>query len=169
MVQPIGLGGLSVGMSPTSDAISDEESIRRGIVFVGARRETLTNGSQIHFHILTGSAPVVMRFTFTSEGNSRISFREDSTFTSDGTVLSVFNRNRNSSRIAQTQIWYNPTLNSGGTILGLWHNPSSIAQIKSFILKPNTRYYVQSVNSSGVTTDSSIVVDWYERDLDLIV
>lgn len=163
-----GIGGGGIGGSGSTEGFG-EESIRRGIQFLGTRRfGNVTSNTEVNAHILTGDLEVYMRITCSPEGNVRFRFFEDSTFSVDGTVLTPHNRNRNSPITAQTQLWYAATFSTIGSQIGIYVVNGATRNIQEFLLKPNTEHYLALRNDAGVTNDIGIEFDFYERGADLI-
>jgi len=104
-------------------------------------------------------------------GNSLVQFYEGTTTSSDGTALTIFNRNRNSANTSGTTLFYTPSVTADGTELPpdyIFGGSKSKAGggeggfDSEYVLKPSTKYLVRITNQSGAAENIIISPTWYE-------
>ena len=98
-----------------------------------------------------------------------IQFYMDTTYSDNGTAISSFNRNGNSSTIATTLVYHTPTITDVGTLIGAIQQGSgkkaggSDRLANEFILKKNTSYLVRITNSTANNNLIFMKLNWYEH------
>lgn len=103
-----------------------------------------------------------------------LEFFEEPTLTTQGTTKTPVNRNRNSSKSANTTIGTGATVSADGTLVlsatvGSGGNQaktgggSADGSTEEIVLKPSTDYVIKVTNIGAVTTDIYISVFWYEE------
>jgi len=104
-------------------------------------------------------------------GNSLVQFYEGTTTSSDGTAVTIFNRNRNSANTSGTTLFYTPSVTADGTELApdyIFGGSKSKAGggeggfDSEYVLKPSTKYLVKITNQSGAVENIIISPTWYE-------
>lgn len=102
-------------------------------------------------------------------------FYEDVETSNDGSSLSVYNRNRNSSNTPSTVATVGPTVSDTGTELEQRLLPTSggffsVAGVaaegfsEEWVLKPDTKYLWRVTNNAGSAIDITVDILWYEID-----
>ncbi len=108
---------------------------------------------------------------FSTEGESEIQVRESATVSLSGTVMSTYNRDRNSELTSDAEVRSSATVVTSGTLLSQAQvGGGSIstafggkgASRDEIILKYSTVYLFQVV-SEAAANDIIIGVDWYEH------
>ena len=107
----------------------------------------------------------------TDEGPIAFDLYEGTTVSANGVALGVANKNRNSSRTAELDLYFNPTITDDGTLLKSSQVPvASVAELFSqkrsgeWVLAPSTLYLVRITNNSGQTASINITINFYELD-----
>lgn len=106
----------------------------------------------------------------TDTGGVDVKFYEGTTTSADGTAVSTFNRNRNSTNTPSTVITHTPTVTGVGTLIhdALIPAPAkdagliSAAVNEEWVLKPSTKYLLRVTNNSGGNVEVVFDVAWYE-------
>ena len=103
------------------------------------------------------------------ELETSIQFYKDTTYTDNGTPISSFNRDGNSTNIATTLVYHTPTIANVGTLVGIIQQGDgkkaggSDRIANEFILKQNTAYLIRisnlNVNNNLIFTR----LNWYEQ------
>lgn len=92
---------------------------------------------------------------------------EASTFSADGTALTVYNRNRGTAGSPTATVFHTPTVTAAGTttlINGLLVPANAIYPlVASWQLAANTRYLLRGNNASGSSAAVSVLLSWYEQ------
>ena len=161
---------------------SDHRQVHDGMVFHANNRFTnLANGAtrDILFSVPADSFPHVRAALYSIEaGPVDILAYEDTTTSADGTAVTLFNRNRNSSKTPDVTITAGPTVTDVGTLIHDRYVPSAGGQGQNhvgvitpsfgeeWILKPNTKYLLRLINNSGAAIDGTIEIIWYELSYD---
>jgi hypothetical protein len=109
----------------------------------------------------------VAHLTYELVAESEVAFQlfEDTTTTSDGTSLSSFNRDRNSTEVATAIAYHTPTVATTGTeIRGRFTGNMIPAgqNDREILLKKNTKYLFRVTNAVLATNRVTLKLDWYE-------
>lgn len=103
---------------------------------------------------------------------------EGTTTSADGTVITPFNRNRNSTNTPGVVLTHTPTISADGTQIHDRFVPDAGGQGSNdvgvvtpnlgeeWILAPSTKYLIRVTNNSGGAITISYEVLWYEIDYD---
>lgn len=102
---------------------------------------------------------------------------EGTTTSDDGTAITTFNRNRNSSRTADATLYHTPTVSSAGTAIATRYFPDAGGFFTSgpsqgdgfseeFVLKPSTKYLIRLNNGSGGQIAGNFEIMFYELNFD---
>jgi hypothetical protein len=118
-----------------------------------------------------------LQFDFGS-GDIDVQIYEDSTASADGSPLTSFNTNRNSSNTPLLVFNDAPTITGVGTLMhttwvvptaaGIGGSAEGISGVTSgeeWILKPSTKYLVRVTNNSGDTIAYRYELLWYELNV----
>ena len=98
-----------------------------------------------------------------------IQFYQDTTYTDNGTEITSFNRNGNSTHTATTLVYHTPTITNVGTLIGTIQQGSgkkaggSDRLSNEFILQQNTAYLIRITN---LTVNNNLIfmkLNWYEH------
>lgn len=115
-----------------------------------------------------------MQGMYVSLGNAPCDIKnyKDATTSADGTTISSFNRNLNSSSTAEYLFYHTPTVTDVGTLIHDRYVPSpnkdKDAGIitpdlgEEWLLKPSTKYLTRITNNSGGAIQLTFEVLWYE-------
>jgi hypothetical protein len=99
---------------------------------------------------------------------------EGTTTSADGTVIPVFNRNRNSANTPGLVLTHSPTVTDVGTLIhdrlvpsagagvGQKHGSISAGFGEEWVFKPSTKYLVRLTNNAGAAIDITYELFWYE-------
>lgn len=99
-----------------------------------------------------------------------LQFYEDTTTTDDGTALTEFNRNRNSSIAATVVATHTPTIGANGTLLqtryagssGKYAEAGASRGLNEWILKANTKYLLK-LTAHEDTMKARLYANWHEH------
>jgi hypothetical protein len=110
-------------------------------------------------------------------GDIDILVYEGATASDDGTPVSTFNVNRNSTNTPDTVLNSAPTISDVGTLIhtqwiqptatGVGQSPAGITgetNGEEWVLKPSTKYLIRITNNSGATIAYRYEFLWYEID-----
>ena len=123
-------------------------------------RITLGSNKELHITISVAVA-----------GNGEIFLYEGTTYTVDGTLIPIYNRDRTSSKTSDATCRYTPTVNVLGTELFHGYAPGgekkeAIGSVRrtaqEWIFKKSEDYLIRFTNRSGGAIDVSIEVEYYE-------
>jgi hypothetical protein len=108
-----------------------------------------------------------LKGTVETEAECTIEFFETPTITSNGTAITVFNRNRNSSLVDFLSIFHTPTISVNGTRI-FWKKLGSGIKVggmseraDEFILKNNTSYYLKITNNVSTDNYCNVELNYY--------
>lgn len=136
--------------------------------------QAVANNGYADLHMITGSTKIIhLVAVIQSEAKSYVNFYRGTTYTNNGTSVTIFNNNENSTNTAQPDVYYTPTVSATGVLLfqdfvvaSTGQNPlgGRLSSRNEWILKPDTDYLVrvQNVGGSGVTSDITLSFDFYE-------
>jgi hypothetical protein len=145
--------------------------IHYGRHFVSSGQEVLGLAATKIFLITTPNSEVYTHITppkLRSTGESNVAFYEEPTTSAAGSVVGMFNRNRNSDNVNASVLTVAPTVSNNGTKIfeqhiGSGQNGQGESRGESeFVLKPNTKYLI-IITSEAASNDVSWVIDWYEH------
>lgn len=101
-----------------------------------------------------------------------LEFYEDTVTSNDGTALTIFNRNRNSSNTSIMGAFHTPSVTTNGTLLQSKHvgsagvaeksEPGETRNLSEWILKRNSKYLLK-VTSHEDANETIIGASWYEH------
>lgn len=165
-----GIGGIDAATEALIFVPWDEHELHDGDLFTFCENVTLGNGATRAFIINvpnTNKWPhMVIHVRSTGEANYVI--YEGTTTSSDGTAVSEWNRNRNSTTTNLTQISHTPTITSTGTVFCTEHFGSGqqfggeARGENEIILKQNTKYLLL-LTSEAADNDLTTKLVWYEH------
>lgn len=129
---------------------------------------TVANGADFDTLIRTGSSQSVFGFSILVLGDFNTQFRETITVSATGVSVSIFNRNRNSTKTIDVTIFDSPTVTGIGTLLDEVFLPAGTrnsattqgGESNRWILKPSTDYLVRMTNSSGQISSTNISMEF---------
>lgn len=152
--------------------------IHDGMTFhATARVPTLADGASIDWlmSVPAGSYPHMTTFEFQlSAGEVDIKTYEGVTTSADGTPVTQWNRNRNSSNTPDLLMFSAPTVTDLGTEFHDRYVPPTAGGVgaragtlapnfgEEWILKPETKYLVRLTNNSGAAITLTGEALWYE-------
>ena len=102
------------------------------------------------------------------ESESSVTFTEGVSTDADGTAITEFNRDRNSSNTAEMVLTHTPTNPAGGTVLSNSRKGSGKQTggtqrgVFELILKQNTKYLINITNHAATASLTSWLFGWYE-------
>lgn len=105
-----------------------------------------------------------------------LSIYEDVTASNNGTALTVFNANRQSTRVTTASAFHTPTITGTGTTLMLNHYiaggttgnatggaSNDFARITELVLKTSSKYLFRVTNLGAGAAAGSVQLGWYEN------
>ena len=151
----------------------EHHEIHAGSSFTANYTVELGNGAVIDILVVTPNTTkwAHMVYSLICELETDFKFYEGPTTTNDGTGLTEFNRDRNSSTAATTVVSHTPTIAGGaeGTLIRQKHFGSGKADgaeghdVHEFILKQNTKYLFRITNGTASNNWISFILNWYEH------
>lgn len=105
-----------------------------------------------------------------TEAEAGIFCYEDTDTLSDGTPVTAFNRNRNSNRLPEADIYHSPTINSNGTLISTYHWGGGKSfggeerTLNEWVLASNTKYLIRVTNFTVSDNQIAIALVWYENN-----
>jgi len=130
----------------------------------------LTNGQVYKILIEAASTSLAchMVFKIASELETSFNFYAGTTTSNNGTPMSKFNRNRNSTKLGSLNIYHSPTVVSNGTLLGSGIMGSGktyggfMRDTQEIILKKGTKYMFEITNATVLANWLDYEFGWYE-------
>jgi len=131
---------------------------------------SIANNATLEILINTGSTGLHVQMVGDVTGTFSVDTFEGTTVSSNGTAITVFNKNRYSSRTTNASIFHTPTITSDGTKIGIeligagkrQGGASEMSRGDQWILKNATSYLVRYTNISGVANRVIANIEWYE-------
>lgn len=150
--------------------------IHRGVTYTISRQVTIddSGGATPTYEFLASvpasTYPHFRHIIVQSDGGPFVvELYEGTTTSADGTSITPYNNNRNSSNTSSTACYYGPTITDDGTLIEAFLAPSTKGSFGSdganeWILKPSTKYMVRITNNTAGAGTSEFVVNinWYE-------
>lgn len=146
--------------------------VRQGEVFHFNRVfEGVGDGNTADILLSTGSNRPSVRIAVASGAKSIFTVHEDVTTSDDGTEVTKYSRNRNTSPTFDTTVFHTPTITNSGTVIAEDYLPGGIKNkevgasnrdLAVWIIKPNTKYLLRVNNTSGGSEDILISGDCFE-------
>ena len=127
----------------------------------------------LEFLVRTPSKSVSFSVEGATGGDGHFTFFEAPTTSADGSALSFLNRNRPSTKSADTLVFAGPTVTVDGTQLLDQFVPGGLGKKAggqsggtgdSFLLKPNTDYLLRFKNNSGAISGVYVHIDIHETN-----
>ncbi len=166
--------------SNTTDTI--ERNLDAGKIFF-VRRAALEVSDKDYHQILlyTGtsgaasggfsSAQIYAVVTATNEGTGELEIYENTTVTTSGTQLEIFNKTRSSSETAKATAFHTPTVTISGTRICHRILPFGSGEITEgdqykdtpIVFQANKNYLVSLKNTGGGAKDCSLALTWIEK------
>lgn len=146
--------------------------IHSGSSFFVWDRQDLSNGAVFDYTVITPNTTKWAHFVLeaVSESEMCVQMYEDPTLSANGTAMVEYNKNRNSSKTATTQVLYTPTVTSVGTTVifeDQWGSGRKIGGgsrgVEEWILKQDTKYLVRFTNLTTNANFLSVHFNWYEH------
>lgn len=143
-------------------------------VHTGAEHEasgTMDLGNGASFDILIVVSDTIesaMTFEVDSEAECSYTLNEDATTSNDGTLVSIFNRNRNSANVAATLVYTTPTVSTVGTTIRNrhWGSRKSDSSLNrggwATILKQSAKYLLRITNETASNNYICWILRWHE-------
>lgn len=169
--------GLEAKFDPSSGTFVNEDyahyEIHQGNHFYRKNWFDLTNGAVYNFLIITPDSVELPHFEYliSSEGEIHIDCYRDVVVSANGTAVSTFNRNENSSNTATMLLYHTPTITSVGTQIYAAKGGSAqkvggtIRANDEVVLKANTQYLFRITNDTALNNWIDYLFDWYEHAL----
>lgn len=158
--------------------IIDQEhlQIHRGVTYTLAKQVTIDDAggaTPVHEFLAIVPAGVVPHFRHvlvqTDGGPFLVEFFEGPTVSSNGTLQTPYNNNRNSTNTADTAVYDGPTITADGTLLEAFLAPTTKGALgqdgaNEWILKAGTVYLLRITNQTNGAGTSEFVINlnWYE-------
>ncbi len=149
---------------------SEHHEIHCGDSYELGRIVNLVNGASTDILIIVPNE-AVKRFHFIwsleAEGEATATLYEGATVSANGTALSIFNRERNSSNVDYLGAYHTPTVTGTGTAIEQHKVGSgnkvggSAGRADEWILKNNTTYLLRVANETAVNNWVDIKCDYY--------
>ena len=154
----------------------DNSLVHQGKGFLHHNYHSVANGANLD-HLIVTPPNIDVHFRSwnvkSNEGPVYITAYEGTTVSSNGTAEAVGNNNRQSVITPQTSIYLTPTVTAVGNplltdFIGTTGGGAHVAVGESaesnteWLLKRGTKYLFRVLNSSGVTTNISVIFGWYE-------
>ena len=98
-----------------------------------------------------------------------IQFYQGTTYSNNGTAISSFNRNGNSTHIATTLVYHTPTITDVGSLVGTIQQGNgkkaggSDRLANEFVLKQNCAYLIRITNLTANNDLVFMKLNWYEH------
>jgi hypothetical protein len=160
-----GTNTISIGSGvPIIDAVHYQ--IHSGNAFIAQRLFTSVGvAANADIRILNGATKELhLKATIIAESKAYFYIYEGTTYSANGTGLTAYNSNRTSATATTGALYYTPTVNVLGTAIkaGMLLAGGSITDREEIMLKKSTDYLFRVTNTSGVISDISIALEWYE-------
>lgn len=146
---------------------SPHNAIHHGEMFFVGHRASIGLTSR-NVLIKVGATAIHIEYEMTSSLGGTIDFFEGTTVSSDGTVLTPFNRNRVSQNSTDVGVFYSPSITSDGVSL----DPRVIGSedkgggkqrsSNEWVLKPNTNYLAR-LTSTNLGNTMVFSANWYHE------
>jgi len=155
----------STGAIITKDSVSKEVGL--GLVFVVSHLfiNVADNGYAYMRVSIPADYNINMGFVVDAESKAYIYMYEDTTFSANGTALTPYNQNRESTNTLNTLFYHTPTINAAGTLIrssmlgsaGKFTSTSgSASTVYSKRLAESTEYLIAVQNKGGDVRDINI-------------
>lgn len=105
------------------------------------------------------------------QGDGDLKISEGTTYTNDGTVVTIYDKNRTTHNASDALCYHTPTINAFGPTIFRSHVPGGTKQRalgsvrtngEEWILKKATDYLFRFTNRGGADMDISIEIEFYE-------
>lgn len=109
--------------------------------------------------------------TVSAEGKGRTKIAEGTTYTVEGTAVTIFDKNRTTANASDALCYHTPTTDVAGTRIHYSYVPggtkqraigSTRANGEEWIFKKSTDYQILFTNEGGDAKDASIEIEFYE-------
>ena len=144
--------------------------------FANFYNASVASSGTIDILITTGSTTVPHIAVMADMGAAAtISIYEAVTTSADGTPLTAFNANRQSTKVTTASVFQTPTITNTGTTLLLNHyisggttgnavggSSTDFARIPEIVLKASTKYLFRATNLSAGAVAGSVQLGWFE-------
>lgn len=150
--------------------------IHEGKHYAYINAQDIGGSTTVSFVIIVPDTPYVphMEFFVNGESEYNLDIYEAATPQANGTLVTnpgIINRNRNEPDNNGMEIYSSPTLGAGskGTLIERYHAGSgrntggNSRGDNEIILRSNTKYWIDLINSVATANFISWIVDWYER------
>lgn len=145
--------------------------IHDGCHFLNKDWLSLSNGQVYDILIVTPNTAKWGHFLFEmdSQAEANVSLYIGTTTSSDGTAMTVFNRNLNSVTANGILMYHTPTISAVGTLgprykLGSGNKiGGEVRASNEVILAPNTKYLFRITNDTALANWINWLFDWYEH------
>ncbi len=181
------MGILSTWLKSLNDLLVDGNDDRQKLVTIGFGHHkihveesfyvdfsntvaTADNSLTMYFKCPDSSIRVHLIPGISADNEGDFELRESATVSLSGTVMTVFNRDRNSSETSTVLVRHTPTVTASGTQLALTRIGSTgfkesaggmSASRREWILKQGT-VYLMRFTSENNDTEATLEADWYE-------
>jgi len=149
----------------------EHHEIHSGSHFFTGNYTTLGNGAVYDIIFVTPDSLKYshMIFELTTEAEAMFNYYEGITTSSDGTLLTGFDRNRITDNTSGTLFYHTPTITDLGDELGAGIFGSGKSQggglrdSNEIVLAPNTKYLIRVTNNTVSSNWYDWQFDWYEH------
>ena len=106
-----------------------------------------------------------------AQGNAEFRIYEGTTYTDNGTAVTIYDKNRTTANTSDALCYHTPTVNTSGPVIYHSFVPGGTKQRavgsvrtngEEWIFKKSTDYMLMLANESGDNMDASIEIEFYE-------
>lgn len=145
-------------------------NLHAGDLFWHSSGNSLATATSAYLLFITGAMEVHMVYNTLKTDNApvAIEFYEGCTVSANGFALPVYNKNRNSTMVAQSLVYGGPTVVTPGTLLsadviyGGNKDASATGLPNEWLLKANTKYLFKVTNNAAQTLNYVGSFAWME-------
>lgn len=144
-----------------------------GEAFISGDLIDLGNGAIRDILIVTPNTTywAHMFITITTESETDLKVYEGTTASNNGTAITAFNKDRNSTSVATTLIFHTPTVAPGSEGVMLppmhWGSGKGVGggerSSEEWVLKQNTKYLLRITNATTSANQTNTILRWYEH------
>lgn len=151
--------------------VNEHHEIHEGDFFTILDVADLGNGAVRNILIVTPDTTAWAHLVWEIEHEleTLIQFYQNTLYSDNGTIITSFNRNGNSSNVATTLVFHTPTITDNGTLMGnIQQGDGKKAggadrKANEFILRQNCAYLIKITN---LTVNNNLIfmkLNWYEH------
>jgi hypothetical protein len=162
----------STGGIPTVDRF--DVHLHAGRLFEGSHIfPSVDNNTTVKVHFKTSSVnDTHMILSVVLLGEAQVELLEAPAVTANGTIVTTYNANRQSTTVADGIFYHTPTVTvaTGATLFSSVFPGGRVNQANGFVgfarermLKQNTSYVLSITNKAGVAKDITSIIEFYEE------